>query len=424
MKKLKVVLRNAVRLRTLRYAWHKKIAAFSREGSKVKEIKSVLFIPADHTDLVGSKGDEAMLTALATQILQKNPHCKLGLFTDKEDIGIGLSALGFIPESCWDNKTWSLEKIMSVVRNYDALMVIGADVMDGHYTPLASMRRWVVADCAARLGKRSTIVGFSYNENSNRLVNTVVKSITPDLNVLARDCVGYDRLNTINPGMTQLVADSAFMLMPTCNSNCTKDIEDWAKSRKDAGDIVFGFNLHPMLIKNASSLVIKKMIENSISAIDKVMQNGNVSFLFIPHDFRGPRVRDDEILLPIYSELNKRFPTRVMLKVDELPTSELKYIAGLCDVVVTARMHLMIAALGMGVPIAGVTYQGKFEGLYAHFGLDTKYLLNPSDLLNDAKLLNVMQMLIKDRNELKKLVDEHWPKVKALSAQNVAHTLS
>jgi polysaccharide pyruvyl transferase WcaK-like protein len=45
-----------------------------------------------------------------------------------------------------------------------------------------------------------------------------------------------------------------------------------------------------------------------------------------------------------------------------------KAVAGLATVMISARMHPLILAASMGVPIVALAYNGKFEGLFDLLG--------------------------------------------------------
>lgn len=59
-----------------------------------------------------------------------------------------------------------------------------------------------------------------------------------------------------------------------------------------------------------------------------------------------------------------------------------KALLGQSALVVSARMHPLILAAGMGVPFVGLSYNGKFDGLYELLGLEARSL--PLDQCPDA----------------------------------------
>jgi polysaccharide pyruvyl transferase WcaK-like protein len=102
---------------------------------------------------------------------------------------------------------------------------------------------------------------------------------------------------------------------------------------------------------------------------------------------------------------------------------QLKAIAGLADGVLTGRMHLAIASLGMGVPVVALTYQGKFEGLFRHFDLPSWLLLSPAQTLRPGLLEQTLERFIDELPSLRTSVAAHWPTVLAASQRNLANLL-
>jgi polysaccharide pyruvyl transferase WcaK-like protein len=88
------------------------------------------------------------------------------------------------------------------------------------------------------------------------------------------------------------------------------------------------------------------------------------------------------------------------------------------DGVITARMHLCIAALGMGLPVAALTYQDKFQGLFHHFGLSEDWLLAPEQILAGNALEKMMLRFIDENAVLKRQVQARLPEVKRLAMLN------
>jgi polysaccharide pyruvyl transferase WcaK-like protein len=82
-------------------------------------------------------------------------------------------------------------------------------------------------------------------------------------------------------------------------------------------------------------------------------------------------------------------------------------------------MHLAIAALGMNVPVMAATYQGKFEGLFHHFGLDDKYLLTPDRFLSQ-EMIDTFSMFVEELPILSQQVAEKMPEVLEKSKLNLA----
>ena len=78
-----------------------------------------------------------------------------------------------------------------------------------------------------------------------------------------------------------------------------------------------------------------------------------------------------------------------------LKADQTKYVIGLCDVFVGARMHACIAALSQGIPAIGIAYSRKFAGVFETFGVEA--LVFDTALGSVDDLLTLVDMAV-DRN--------------------------
>jgi polysaccharide pyruvyl transferase WcaK-like protein len=140
--------------------------------------------------------------------------------------------------------------------------------------------------------------------------------------------------------------------------------------------------------------------------------------LLISHDYRGAD-GDDTCLAPIHAALSAEMGGRLHYPTARHSAAELKAMAGLMDCVVTGRMHLAIAALGMGRPVAGLTYQDKFLGLFGLFEYPSGHLLAPADAKSADKLTHAIENLLDHAHDLAACVALHLPDVRRASARNL-----
>ena len=96
---------------------------------------------------------------------------------------------------------------------------------------------------------------------------------------------------------------------------------------------------------------------------------------------------------------------------------EVKGIVGLCRHVLTSRMHVAIASLGMGIPVTTFVYGGKFEGLYEHFGLRSG-MLAPRDLAGEEALTHVLTARIRESGDEAAHIAIRLPHVLDLARRN------
>jgi colanic acid/amylovoran biosynthesis protein len=389
----------------------------SKAAARRVPVKRLLILPSDPWTLVGAKGDEAMMQAVVGQLRQQNPELTVGVIIATEAAEQAARLLRFTPISAWDRP---LDDAAEQIKAFgpDAMVVLGADVMDGYYNPVTTTRMLLTADAAARQGVRVAILGFSFNLQPNRLIRPVFEGLSDKLSINVRDRISHQRFTSFCRAPAKLVADAAFMLQPDPTTLQVKAMEQWAGERRSAGDVVIGFNMHPMLVRDATEAQVKALVDSAVGALRAITRERKLSVLLMSHDYRG-QDGDDVCLAPIYKALAGELGSRLMYLTTQFSAAELKAMAGLMDGVVTGRMHLAIASLGMGKPVAALTYQDKFQGLFAHFDYPEKFLLAPADAAAPQKLQAMVTQFLDDLPALTARVKDHLPKVKEASMRNL-----
>jgi polysaccharide pyruvyl transferase WcaK-like protein len=68
--------------------------------------------------------------------------------------------------------------------------------------------------------------------------------------------------------------------------------------------------------------------------------------------------------------------------------------------------------------VFALAYQGKFEGLYAHFGLKDMFITH-QDLMRDAAVIDFLLRAVARRAEARAEIARELPRVKALARRNL-----
>lgn len=389
------------------------------EVRAVDRIRRVVIVPSDPGTLTGAKGDEAMMNAAVNRLRDAEPGLVVGVLTATKQAEDAARALDFQPIPVWTHP-WDLNHVNAAIDEFcpDGMLIVGADVMDGYYNPVTAIQMLVVADISARKGVKTAILGFSFNKKPSPYLKEVFDGASPTLNINVRDKISLGRFKKFSSTSANLVADIAFLLVPEIESTRVGAIQVWADSRRVLGDAVIGFNMHPMLIRKASAAQVTELVDSAVRSLSEVMEARSVSVLLLSHDYRGAD-GDDSCLSVIFSKLADRFPGRLCYPTEHMRAAELKAITGSLDGVVTGRMHLAIASLGMGVPVAALTYQDKFQGLFEHFNLDTDFLLPPEGVADPEVLRPMIDKFISSIDLLKAQVTERKADVMRLSQANM-----
>jgi polysaccharide pyruvyl transferase WcaK-like protein len=406
-------------------AMHQLLADWRRLRGQVSgaprpgRIQRLILIPSDPDTLIGSKGDEAMLQACRSELERDAPERAFAVLVGTPEAAQTARQFGWQPLQFWN---LDLGELLAAVLRFqpDALLTLGADIMDGFYSPLLAARRLVLADLLSRRGIRASVLGFSFNRRPARELIRLFDAVGSSVTFNVRDSVSLARFSAQSHAPARLVADVAFLLRPDSASRSVLGVREWVRRQHECGRTVLGFNVHPMLFsRSARSRELPRLIENAAAVLAKLLQRTKLSIVLTPHDYRGKH-GDDECLRPLHAALRPLYGERLLYPNQPLSAAELKGLVGELDGVVTGRMHLAIAALGMGVPAAGIAYQDKFQGLFQHFGLSERLVLQVSDALRPEPLTAALNEFIDELPELRRQVGARLEGVRGAALQNLA----
>jgi polysaccharide pyruvyl transferase WcaK-like protein len=378
---------------------------------------SLLIFPSDPRGITGAVGDDAMITATVEHFRTANPDLRVSVLCVEGEPEEIVRSKGFTPVVIprFSHFPTAMAALLGM-GDYDALAVLGADVMDGYYSTEYSTQLLVAADLAARSGMRALILGFSFNERAVPELAACFARLDPRVSLNLRDQISLDRMRRFAPVQARLVADSAFTLRP---GELDAETVGWIEAEKAAGRLVLGVNLHPMLIRHADAQQVEGMAARMAAAIAASSERERISWLLVPHDYRDDSGDGDGICLrPLLAQLQMMPGIRCRYFDGIHQAATLKALAGRVDGVVTGRMHLAIASLGMGVPVMCLTYQDKFEGLFRHFGLPQEFLLPPAVFDTEGALDTALKRFLTALPELRATVALEQGRIAALAQEN------
>lgn len=380
-----------------------------------ESLNRLLIVACDPFSVFGSIGDDAMITATMQHARAKNANVEIDVLVEGTGVMDSARQRGLNPINIFGETDFvGALRNQFETRHYDCVVVVGADVMDGYYHPLVTAKLLASADLAAAAGIKNVILGFSFNETPHPALSMFYSALHPGVSVNARDPVSLGRLKSFAKTNAALVADSAFSLVP---SEADQDTSAWIARKRAEGYRVMGFNLHPMLFKNADRSQIETIIQRGAEALRFVADARPICWLLIPHDYREG-FGDQFCLQAIAGLVPPSLDDRVRYLDGEWSAPVLKGIAAQLDGIVSGRMHLAIAGLGKGVPVICIAYQGKFEGLYRHFSLPSSALLSPSAFYTDDGIRNALMEFVDNAEELREQVRRKLPEVLSLSKNN------
>lgn len=371
--------------------------------------------PASDT---GSIGDEAMIDALLGELRSRGARVSFIERNDRRDWTQAFEADEPIAEPT--NSLGGWRTFGRALAPFGAVFVIGADVIDGKYSPHSSTRALRIADFAARAGRSATVTGASFNASPHPDVVAAVRSLHPSVRLLARDARSAERLQKIAPRQTQLVADLAFLVRPDDSRIATSLA--WLERQRAAGRRAMGVNLGPTALKELEGATPDDAVAAMADSLAPVLRGDeSLAIAAVPHDTRG-ETSDLTLCRSVVDRIRDEFGDRVFLFDEDFQPSSIKAFASRLHACVTSRMHLAIACLGSGTPVGAITYQDKFEGLFDHFGLAPPAIAGSESASKD-KLRTLLDQTLSGASTQRDTITKRLDGVKRLAAANLPEGL-
>lgn len=410
--------RNQQRLKALESEWSF-VRAAPVKTDVLSKVRRVLIVPCDPWTVIGSVGDQAMITATIDYINQRFDDVSFWAVTANEQGDHVAHELGLGALRCWDERPFLDTYADLLQRNeIDAVFVLGADVLDGYYNTVVAAKLLLMADVAARLGLLSTVLGFSFNKVPRSELTCFFDGLHESVNVHVRDPISYRRFREFSKCAADLVADSAFLLKPNYSGASYDELRKWAETERGAGKVVIGLNAHPLLLKAGDSAGFDNLVHTIWNVLKNVSRARKVSWVLITHDYRD-RVGDIEFVRRL-SDVLRGGDVSFYVIPGVNTAAELKGFSSLMDGVVTGRMHLAIASLGSDVPVMALTYQDKFEGLFEHFDLPQWLLMRGESFFSEEEFSKKVVRFVDELPDLKSFVESRRLFVKEMAERNMA----
>lgn len=332
----------------------------------------------------GSLGDQAVLSGLADVITSA------GL-----DAPVQVTLRDWHPHTCPnvpesvslainEGRFRSSVSLVRVLRDCSQLIILGTDVIEGNYSRSHVRDLVLLSNQAVALGIPVHICGFSFSASPNEEAVQWLRRLDRRVRCSSRDPLSARRFEDHTGRPAEVVMDPAFVLQPSLNADAALDAFKWIRRRHTAGDVLLGVNVNAITYRTRPADVC----DAYLSALSEILMDRFVSVLLLPHDLRDDQ-SDVTPLTVIHHVLEGRYPGRCRLLGSPLAACEVKYLAGACDLIISGRLHLAVAALSQGRPVIGIEYHDKFLGIFRHFDAET-LLLSQAQLLEGGKLASLV----------------------------------
>lgn len=397
--------------------------ALTPRNTRPSSPQKTLVMPASAKS--GNLGDQAMLWGLyefQERCAQTNDlHLCVGT-TDESWQG----AMGSRFPDITFRKVWgrflsplTLFNFARIVPQYSGFYLLGADTLDGYYGLCVSRIRLRILQIAALHLDEVKVLGFSFNQNPKG-VRRIFKKLRTSVDFKARDPISQSRLKA-DSVESQLVADLAFIM--SANDDPSERPEELTRfmSCDGEGGLVIGVNVNCLLAEKYET-----HLDGLEYALLELATSRHCRILIVPHDTRDTRGHTDfSAGEKLYTQLiNRHVPAEKLYLLDilSLDCSSIKALVAQCDLLISGRMHLGIAALSQGVPTLLFDYQGKQRGMLQLLGLGDECLVQSSD--DGVLLLEKIENLLGRSVDYKAGIEAKIPGIKLLSEENFSASSS
>jgi polysaccharide pyruvyl transferase WcaK-like protein len=386
--------------------------AFRRRHRSKRTRSAVIMMTMTH----GSLGDEAILAGVSS-LLRECGVDRLGYVVVGEHLTqLNRGERDEVLEAPDRSGRWI--HFVRRIASYDAFYLVGADVLDGHYSVKRSLQRLAYVRLAWKLGLSTTVLGFSWPQAPVPAAAEAIGALPREVRLCARDPVSQGRLQQQLGREIELVADAAFLLKPCTDSHSYSQVSRWIANERTRGQLIVGLNPNVQVLGEPDEQRSEAITTAIVRLVLDILQRyqGAVSFVLIPHDYRGAW-SDHHVVQSVYDRLDQLARDQSWPVVERITPQEAKAIAGELDLAVVGRMHLAVACLGQGTPCLAVGYQGKCEGLFQHFGLENM-VLSPSEFQIPEVLCNRVASVLEQRIALRAQIQQRLPAVRNLARLN------
>jgi polysaccharide pyruvyl transferase WcaK-like protein len=275
---------------------------------------------------------------------------------------------------------------------------LAVDITGGDsFSDIYGMRRFILGFLRKSLvkifQKKLVFLPQTYGPFNKTVAKALARHILNNATVVYsrdRDGVDYVKklLKTRNKDeKIRFLPDVAFVLDPCRPTNTDMGSLDEIKTTHE---VVIGLNISGLLHRSwtAGNNMFNLRADYPAlisSLIDLFMQYENTAILLVPHviGLAEPEDSRDETAYKkgyaeqadttacekVYEQTIGKYSKRIFLVRGLYNHNETKYIIGLCDFFIGARMHACIAALSQGIPAVGLAYSRKFGGVFESAGV-------------------------------------------------------
>lgn len=322
-------------------------------------------------------------------------------------------------QKSWNQDNTSLGALLRADMIAD---ITGGDSFSDIYGIQRLIKRCSIKMLCQLTGKPFLLLPQTYGPFKSRLARILAGSILKHADAIySRDQEGLEQIRQIMGkrkmrAIPELCPDVAFVLEAIRPEGVQIQL---VERLKDEGRCLIGLNISGLLYRggytqdNMFGLVCnyRKLVVDIVSCFAK---KENHYVLLIPHviqNISGPGIESDIYACQEVWNALPRFEQKKTMVVNGCyDQNQIKYLIGLCDFFMGARMHSTIAALSQCVPAVGMAYSKKFVGVFQTAGVEDCVV--DMRQWDEAKIIGQIAAISLNREKYRQRLAETIPSVK------------
>ena len=346
---------------------------------------------------LGNSGDEALLKSIVDDLKQANPEITI----------TALSGNAQLTKKNYGIKTIGRFNIFSIIKEFSSakLLISGGGTLIQDATSTKSLMYYL---SVIYLAKKMGLKVMAYANGMGPLKEKNLKKVEKVMNkvdlITLRENVSLEEIRRCNITKPEVIvtADPAFNLVAASSERADEIL---SKCSAERGDRLIAVSVRKC--KNLPENFEEKMA----AALDSVAKEGYIP-IFIPMQ----KSADLSISCNIAAKM--KYQSRVIDR--ELTVAEMLAIIGRCDIACGMRLHLLIFATVMNVPMVGVAYDPKIKG-FMDYMKQEKYIELES--FDEGKLADMLCDAISNKDEMKSQLEKDLMPLREKAKQNALFAL-
>lgn len=330
----------------------------------------------------GNLGDEAILKALL-QEFGKFSNIKVVVFSRNPKQVSATHGVGCLPE----RGRWSVLRRIWKIKMSDLFVLGGGGLLKDYGKDSSDVRRWLgLLQLAKRLNVKTALLAVGVENIRYDESRKIIKNVLDKVNLITvRDHISKDVLMDVGiANEIKVVTDPAVLL---ANSNAG-GIKEFTSSPKVIICVRHWFDKGFYIEKPE---INENFLRSLSVAADFLIEHYNAKIEFIP--FRTTSYDDDRIVAKHVVSYMKH-KDRTFLHSRAPDVDEFIEMVKQSSLVIGMRLHSLILATSVGVPVIGLAYMPKVEGYMDSIG-QREYSLD-LETITSEKLIGLIESIFKN----------------------------